>query len=114
MEEEHWSDWIEHDGKGCPYPVGTVVHIVYLKTPSVDENKGCIERVTTVKNRYKSSWEFKSLARKDWSDDPSGSSAKMIPIIRYRVKKPKGLTMLEGILNKVGQGDCVPKLLEKM
>lgn len=112
MEEEHWSDWIEHDGKGCPYPVGTVIHVYYLKTSRITPTG---EEVFTLglKGGGKS-WWYKSLDRKDWSDNPDIPGNKYIPIIRYRVKKPKGLTILEGILNKVGQGDCVPRLLEKM
>lgn len=30
MSKELWSEWIEHDGKGCPV-VGRLVHIVYKR-----------------------------------------------------------------------------------
>lgn len=112
MEEEHWSDWIEHDGKGCPYPVGTVIHAILLHPVPKWPDANWVYALD--KKGGGGSWWYKSLVRKDWSDSPNILGAKSVPIIRYRVKKPKGLTMLEGILNKVGQGDCVPKLLEKV
>ena len=74
---EEWGPWVQHDGRGCPVPAGTIVEVVcedrfgYLK-----HEIGCTDG-----DSY-SSW--------DWSLYPE-----LKRILRYRKKKPRGLKMLE-------------------
>ncbi len=75
---DEWGPWIEHDGKGCPC-VGEFVHTVHHH-----------------------GYEFLGIAGSgggrswDWSNAPWYSR-----IIRYRIRKPRGLTILEGLLENL-------------
>lgn len=77
--EGEWGPWIDHDGKGCPLPVGTVVegrfewkvghfvHEIYVltdKTPS---------------------WDWRNWGR------PYGDGRLVMALRRYRVRKPRAL-----------------------
>ena len=75
---EAWGPWILHDGKGCPVRPGTIVEVV-----CEDRFGFAMRQVTTVKGGSYSSW--------DWTHYPE-----LKRIIRYREKKPRGLSMLEG------------------
>lgn len=86
-----WGPWIEHDHSGIPVPVGTIVHRVFempvnfmfgeaVKNPT-DEHISRIEPN-----------EFLS-----WFGGGSFGRHKIPAIIRYRVRKPAGLTALERI-----------------
>jgi len=109
---EEWTNWISHDGKGCPYPVGTIVHAVFLRgTPTSPTG----ESVFPIQCKTGGpSWHYNSLDRKDWSNHPDPSKDKAIPIIRYRVKKPKGLIVLETLLRELPILPPRVKLLEKL
>ncbi|QDC08588.1 hypothetical protein FHY55_04740 [Oceanicola sp. D3] len=74
---EHWGPWILHDGKGCPVRAGTVVEVV-----CEDRFGFAMRQVTQVVGGSYSSW--------DWTYFPE-----LKKIIRFREKKPKGMTMLE-------------------
>lgn len=79
---EEWGPWIEHDGKGCPC-VGQVVHLV------LEDRFGCQAEFTgTPRSRTLRSW--------DWSYFPTFRR-----VIRYRIRKPRGLTILEGLLENL-------------
>lgn len=77
---EEWGPWIEHDGKGCPVPIGTVCHVVWL---------GGVETVKPIEGSK--AWLWSSLDKSGWSDFH-------VPIIRYRIRKPRGLTILEELI----------------
>lgn len=83
---EIWGPWIEHDGKGCPVPNGTIAHCVW-------------------NSRYELVAAVTANGRRDldnpwvWIDDRPN-------IIRYRIRKPKGLTILESVLREVEREDA--------
>ena len=103
---EEWGPWIDHDGCSFPVPVGTVVNVerfdgtteVFMVGRSTLLGGKNFSRIT--KLRKPSSWMWGSL---------SPSWGRGVYILRYRVKKPKGLQILESLLQnlddkiKVGQ-----------
>lgn len=87
---DEWGPWIEHDGNGCKVPVGTIVHVFYAdgvefigvrRDEFFIDNSGCAYNGP----RYTSSW--------DWSEP-----GLLVPIIRYRIRKPRGMTALQEIV----------------
>lgn len=74
---EEWGPWIVHDGRGCPLPAGTIVEAV-----SEDGFGFAMRHVATVAGGSYSSW--------NWAHYPE-----LKRIIRYREKKPRGLSLLE-------------------
>ena len=83
---DEWGPWIEHDGKGCPVPNGTIIH-------AIDMGRGgdLGEHVVAVvaADLPESSWTMA---------DEFGRYRKCI---RYRVRKPLGLSILEGCLESL-------------
>lgn len=74
---EDWGPWVVHDGRGCPLPAGTIVEVV-----CEDRFGFALRRILTVHGGDYSSW--------NWAHYP-----KLMRVIRYREKKPKGLQLLE-------------------
>lgn len=70
---EEWSEWIEHDHKGCPLPVGTLVHVIGA---CGDEAKGRITQKS-----------FKPLISQWLGKDTRGFGY----VVRYRYKRPRAL-----------------------
>jgi hypothetical protein len=74
--EDGWTDWQQHDGKGCPC-VGWWVNVEHCD-----------------------GWTGEDLAADgfswDWTNYP-----KYLRVIRYRVRKPKGAEMLEQLVQDV-------------
>lgn len=70
---EEWGPWIEHDGKGCPC-VGALVNVQW-----------CDSEYTTgiAGSAGGSGWDVQK--------EP------LMYVVRYRIRKPKGLTMLERV-----------------
>jgi len=77
-----WGPWIEHDGRVCPCG-GEYVHAIHEFSYGLLKDDFGISGIHGGK-----SW--------DWSNHPEYSK-----IIRYRIRKPKGLTILEGILENL-------------
>ncbi|MBB96652.1 MAG: hypothetical protein CML68_18890 [Rhodobacteraceae bacterium] len=72
-----------HDGKGCPLQAGTIVEVV------CEDGFGfTMRQVAQVDGGRYSSW--------DWSHYPE-----LKRILRYRVRKPKGLSLLEDRLAEI-------------
>lgn len=90
---EEWGPWIGHDGKGCPC-VGEYVHVVILSIQGVDPVSGGWS------GPYKeiNPWEAVGVAEEDaaWRWESGWH-----PVDRYRIRKPKGMSVLEGILKDV-------------
>lgn len=90
MSDEQWGPWIEHDGKGCPC-VGMWVQcevesrVTLLNVDATVLGDRLLEYRPLVGGLHRS-WHWKP-----------GFNA----ILRYRIRKPKGLTMLESILAEV-------------
>lgn len=82
MSGEEWGPWIDHDGKGCPC-VGMMVHVVLVNQFGFEK-----EMIVIAGSMGGESWE--------WVNAP-----KYKRIIRYRIRKPKGMAILEGILRDI-------------
>lgn len=86
-----WGPWIEHDGKGCPC-VGSYVR-VETKGKIGGFAAGLFGRIINDRtaeyipnNKNAGSWTWKH-----------GDAH----VVRYRIRKPKGLTILTDILREV-------------
>lgn len=80
---DEWGPWIEHDGRGCPC-VGMWVHRIYDRV-AVDVSDGVLknEKIGRVKNAASKSWFW---------------TRRYARVIRYRIRKPRGLTILENLI----------------
>ena len=79
---EEWGPWIEHDGKGCPC-VGEWVEVEF------DDHRPNAEgRATSATGNPESGWVWANAIR-------------VSVFTRYRIRKPKGLTMLERVARDV-------------
>ena len=77
---EDWGPWIAHDGRGCPDIVGRDIQCVVRRNESVP--------VTTAEHL-----ECSFSAPWLWAVVPCERQ-----IIRYRLRKPRGLAVLESLL----------------
>lgn len=97
-EKEEWGPWIEHDGSSQPLAPGTYIMIELESdtTPEMAEARG---------------WRYVNERTLDGilgSDYDIGWYPESIRCIRYRIRKPKGLTILTDILREVERdGDKV-------
>ncbi|KHQ51115.1 hypothetical protein [Mameliella alba] len=73
-----WGPWIEHNGKGCPLPDWQIVEAVDVEGEFYEA-----DRVDTL------CWDHDCGTPVLWW------------IIRYRIRKPRGLTILEEIARSV-------------
>lgn len=99
--KEEWGPWIEHDGKGC-HVLGMVVRVLTFEGE---------ERVVIA-----------GAECREWGNDPNGPKSawvwdKPAPfhpqcVREYQIKKPKGLTILEGVLSSVPKKEDWHKQLE--
>ncbi len=84
--DNDFGPWVQHDGKGCPC-VGQIVHLVY-EGPVVFWNG--VSEYTLVSDR-----EVVCIAHGGnswfWETDANR-------IIRYRIRRPKGMAILNAIL----------------
>lgn len=104
MSDEEYGPWIEHNGSPCPNPGH--IHIAEFKRPTFKVDTTDYKQINdrtlefVVRNPNASSWT--------WT---SGHN----PIMRYRVKKPKGMVILNDLLRKVEEGHKAPvKQLEEV
>jgi len=87
MSDDHeWGPWIEHDGLTRPVPFGTYLHV---RTKSGREQFGRLNDGGDGSSYFE--WHV-VLFRIGTYDDC---------IVRYRIRKPLGLTMLENIAQGV-------------
>jgi hypothetical protein len=96
---EEWGPWIEHDGRGCPVPAGTLVTLEYVEDAIFVTSAG----PTGERGRFRimraegrpGSWTYGNPHSKEtWSPADSGSGRLATPIIRYRIRKPRALIQL--------------------
>lgn len=83
MAAEEWGPWVVHDGTGCPLASGTIVEVRYQDAFGYKSNV-----VTTVTGGAFSSW--------NWEHYPE-----LKKIVRYREKKPRGMSLLQGLLESL-------------
>jgi hypothetical protein len=90
---EEWGPWIEHDGKGCPC-VGQYVQYVIGKCKDGSDPSFDIHFPGPHEKRVgKCVYEGIAINDGGWCWGPHS-----YPNIRYRVRKPRGLTILESLL----------------
>lgn len=89
---DEWSEWVEHDGSGCPC-IGEYVQLEYDVEVDATMWRGPSDAIihgkrveVIVRRGPLNSWNW----RIGWAR-----------VIRYRIRKPKGLTILTNILREV-------------
>ena len=92
MEKEEWGPWIEHDGRGCPVLSGTWVRIQGDYPPDPEyffEGEGfCSDGWA---------WNWSNIGKTTLSGNKCGR------VIRYRIRKPRGMAILESLLQDLPQ-----------
>jgi len=89
MTEEEWGPWIDHDGKG--YPECVIGRV--CQATEVCRSRGVFTDV-----------EFICLGQ--WPDGGSwnwNNYPETTKVIRYRIRKPKGMKILEQLLDNLPQ-----------
>lgn len=100
-EDAEWGPWEQHDGKDCPLPDGTYAQ---ARTQDGQVAEGTVRHDIGPPNAV-NCWiwdECEFVGKPDWR------------VIEYRVRKPKGLTILEQIVSSPPQepiGKPVPDLV---
>ena len=86
-DEDEWGPWIVHDGKGCPC-VGMLVQ--------------CVSVVNRLGEIHERTFVAKGLVGGSWFWAVTRTPPNIIThIIRYRIRKPKGMKILEGLLENL-------------
>lgn len=96
-----WGPWIDHDGRGFPVPIGTVVHRVFdAPVDHIDGNRvqSVGEIIDPLKVGELDSWLW-VLARRH----PYGQIAR---VVRYRVRQSRGMEVLKGLLQSAPEEVC--------
>lgn len=78
---DEWGPWIEHDGKECPVSNGVFVHVIYRAGIDVMAHVSANGRVVDA-----NPWIWK------WCP---------ADIIRYRIRKPRGLIILQQLVENL-------------
>ena len=90
---DEWGPWIEHDGKGCPCE-GNVAHLIVgfdgHADPKLDPAPPYGQIVEIISDD-----EWIEIAQNDegWT-----WTRGYYPVIRYRIRKPRGMVILETLL----------------
>lgn len=82
MNDEDWGPWVEHDGKSCPLPIGTLVQMVFQSFNHKDRFYTKTGDVLGGRSWY---WKY-------WGKQVNGHV--LTRIVRYRVKRPNALKEL--------------------
>jgi len=85
-----WGPWIEHDGKGCPLHPGVYV-MVCFEWPTMKGKQKIQEGPLTQARCASENWLWPR--RSEWGHP--------CVVAKYRIRKPKGLTILEGLLENL-------------
>ena len=88
-----WGPWIEHDGNGCPC-AGEFVSAIFEECFYEASTGRVVKTIHTQVDGFIAG--IKGGLSWDWSNWPLVSK-----IIRYRIRKPKGLLILEQVLREV-------------
>lgn len=81
-----WGDWVEHDGRAQPVPSGTYVQVEF--DMDIPENHGTSWKVVNIRTV-----EGVVISPYNFSDRDEYAK-----VIRYRIRKPRGMTILEQIV----------------
>jgi hypothetical protein len=89
MSDNHqWGPWIEHDGRGCHCKGQYVTTELFDKSVREHIAHGYCPN----KSSFVDCWNWEECQRRqrpEWR------------VIRYRIRKPRGLTILEGLLENL-------------
>jgi hypothetical protein len=85
---DQWGPWIEHDGNGCPVQNGTFVEVIDLGR---DGDEGFHAVMVKAAHIPVSSWTMRD------------NHGKYRQALRYRIRKPRGLTMLQDLIADIPQ-----------
>jgi hypothetical protein len=88
-DNDEWGPWIEHDGLDCPVAKGVIAQTIAISPINAE----IISIVACVEASPNWNWHFFGKR------SPEGSLYRKI--IRYRIRKPRGLTILEGLLENL-------------
>jgi hypothetical protein len=89
---DEWGPWIDHDGKGCPC-VGKLVDMVFAGCAQDTGIAGAqCARLGIPHNGVGSAWFWET------------ETPEYDYIIRYRIRKPRGLVILESLLENLPEG----------
>lgn len=80
-DEADWGPWVDHDGRGCPLPVGTVIEGVFERRPG----RYVIAVGTVGPHDMGLSWDW------SWWMQRAPDGFLVSRLIRYRVRRPKAL-----------------------
>lgn len=83
-EQEQWGPWIEHDGRGGKHLAGEWLHII-----GADGRQG--EGMLRFGCGPASLWHWDTLTMKNYHKR----------VIRYRIRKPRGLTILQELIENL-------------
>jgi len=81
IDETEWGPWVEHDGRGCPLPDGTLVMVFIADAEGLGEDEIVVFRI----GEY---WEGVIYHRggpEDWVYRPTNAGN----ITRYRLRRPR-------------------------
>jgi hypothetical protein len=91
---DEWGPWIEHDGKGCPVPLGVLVEALWRCERDGDKyragQEGTTAGIVTEAIRRHPAWVWDNFGKR--VAHPSGSVGRMDgKFIRYRIRRPRAL-----------------------
>ncbi len=92
---DEWGPWIEHDGRGFPETLSGQVLMVIGEQPC----GGRIEQIGVVHNHTcRRAWDWRNFGKIDYRKQWVNAK-----VVAYRIRKPRGLTILEEIAQGVKQ-----------
>ncbi len=87
---DQWGPWIDHDGKGCPVPVGTVIE--------AECHNGKWGNIESDVFHLRAGSGLRSVENPIWHEvHPEHGPA----VIRYRIRRPRGLQILDAVLTSL-------------
>lgn len=91
--KDEWGPWISHDGSPCPV-VGQYVRLRFKDLMGMKPSAGDLGAASRIK--MISDYEAEGIAScgGSWTWEPLH-----FPIIRYRVRRPRGMIILDEALN---------------
>lgn len=95
-----WGPWIEHDGNDCPV-VGQIVHLV-MREPYEEDHVDASYGEETIEVINDCECIDVATNNGSWTWEPY-----WWPIVRYRVRKPAAMKLLEVILENLPEEEDV-------
>ena len=92
---DEWTDWIEHDGKGCPCPGQWFRGVFECYPGKFEEHEGRAGSMGAL------SWDWRYWLQLA----PNGELAARL--IRYRIRKPRALAQLRQMIADIKQPEDV-------